>query len=64
MDDQVNENDTSGPTGPVMRYIGNGNRWPTVPARDLSADEWAALDAEMQALVISLKLYEPVQEGV
>ena len=45
-------------TAIVRRYIGNGDRWPTVPARDLTAEEWQAIDAETQALVMRLKLYE------
>lgn len=43
------------PTG--VRYIGAGDYLPGVPARDLTADEWAALGADTQALALSLGLY-------
>lgn len=41
-----------------MAYIGDGNYWQGVPARDLSALEWEALSVDDRATVLSLGLYE------
>ena len=42
----------------TYRYIGNGAYLVGVPARDLTVDEWAALDDETRATALALKLYE------
>lgn len=42
----------------TVRYTGAGDYLPGVPARDLTAEEWAALGADTQALALALGLYE------
>ena len=42
----------------AMRYIGDGAFCIGVPARDLTADEWAALTPDQREQAASL--YEPV----
>lgn len=41
----------------AARYAGGGDFVLGVPARDLTVEEWAALGADQQALVVSLGLY-------
>lgn len=43
-------------------YIGFGAFLPGVPARDLSAAEWAALDEETRELALALDLYQEVRD--
>lgn len=40
------------------RYIGAGEFWNGIPARDLSNEDYAALTEEQRRLVDSGKLYE------
>lgn len=42
------------------RYIGAGNYYNGIPARDLTDSEYAALSPEQKRLVDSSKLYELV----
>lgn len=44
-------------------YIGFGAFLPGVPARDMTAEEWAALPQEQQELAVALDLYQVVTEG-
>lgn len=44
-------------------YIGFGAFWPGVPARDLTAGEWSALDEETQATLLRLNLYQVAEGG-
>lgn len=44
----------------AARYVGTGDFLLGVPARDLTVDEWAALGAEQQALIVDLGLYVAV----
>ncbi len=43
------------------RYTGNGEFYNGIPARDLSAEEYAALSEEQKALVDSGRVYEIVK---
>ena len=43
-------------------YIGFGRFLDGVPARDLTAGEWAALPDEARALAVALDLYQVVSE--
>ena len=38
-------------------YVGQGEFIPGVPARDLTEDEWLALDGDTQALALDSGLY-------
>ncbi len=40
------------------KYVGAGEFHSGIPRRDLTADDWAALDAARQALVMASPLYE------
>lgn len=40
------------------RYIGAGNFWNGIPARDLSPDEWNAIDGETQKALVEAKIFE------
>ena len=40
------------------KYIGGGDFLNGVPARDMSADEWEALDPEQQKQAVKLGLFE------
>ena len=45
------------------KYVGrNGEYHAGIPARDLSPEDWAALDAEQRKLVRASALYEVTQE--
>lgn len=44
-------------------YIGFGAFWPGVPARDMTADEWAALTEDTRARVLEMNLYQVVDGG-
>ncbi len=41
----------------AARYVGAGDYLPGLPARDLTVEEWAALGADQQTLVVGLGLY-------
>ena len=45
-----------------MRYTGRGDFIPGVPARDLTAAEWLALDPDLRSQ--AEKLYTPITEDV
>ena len=42
-------------------YIGAGAYLHGVPARDITADEWAALPEELRKIALDLDLYQPVE---
>ena len=46
----------------AVRYVGDGSFLLGVPARDLTAEEWAALSAEQQAAVLYAGVYV-VEQG-
>lgn len=41
-----------------VHYIGAGRWLNGIPARDMSADEWGAIDPELRAQALALGLYE------
>ena len=45
-----------------FRYIGNGEYYNSIPARDLTDEDYAALSDEQRRLVDSGKLYERVPD--
>ena len=47
----------------IYRYIGDGAHYPGIPARDLSAEEAAALSPEQQADVYSGHVYRAEEEA-
>lgn len=47
---------------PAVRYVGDGSGFiPGVPLRDLTADEWQAMDPVVQASVRSSGIYRVVE---
>jgi hypothetical protein len=44
-------------------YIGFGDYDPNVPKRDMTADEWKALDKDLRDSVLKRNLYQVVYEG-
>lgn len=46
-----------------FRYVGEGGFLGGVPARDLTEEDWAALDAEQREAVEASDLYEPATES-
>lgn len=46
----------------AYKYIGKGDSIPNVPARDLTDEDMAALDAEQKAAMLASGLYEPVRK--
>ncbi len=42
----------------VVRYVGDGKFLHGVPARDMSMDEWNALDENLRVLALKLGLYQ------
>jgi len=42
----------------MAEYIGNGNYYQGVPARDLSDEEWAAVPRRVKKVVLGLGLYK------
>ena len=45
---------------PAYRYTGNGEHYETIPARDLSEEEYAALSDAQRALVGNGRIYAVV----
>lgn len=45
----------------MYKYVGGGEHYQGIPARDLSAEEFAALEKDQQATVKASKLYEAVK---
>lgn len=46
----------------IYRYVGDGSWLPGVPARDLTSEEIAALEAEIIEAIEACGLYEKVEE--
>ena len=42
----------------MIKYIGNGNYYQGIPARDLSADEWKAIPRRKRKVLVDLGLYK------
>lgn len=53
---------SDGQTVTVVRYVGDGSFLLSVPARDLTAEEWAALTDEQRSAVLYAGLYV-VEQG-
>lgn len=45
----------------AARYVGAGEYWPGVPARDLTVSEWTGLDPATRQAVLTNGLY--IEEG-
>lgn len=41
-----------------IKYVGKGSFLIGVPGRDMTVEEWEALDEELRELAVSLGLYE------
>lgn len=46
-----------------IKYVGKGSFLIGVPGRDMTADEWDALDEELRDQALALGLYEVRGEG-
>jgi hypothetical protein len=43
-----------------VRYVGDGAFIQGVPARDLTAEEWAAVPSELQTMAVAARIFEPM----
>lgn len=59
-DDKKDTNKPASAPVVAVRYIGDGAFWPGIPARDLTREEWDALEPEHREQILAHKLYEEV----